>query len=262
MPSQFHARRVCAAALCGLFVPVLGWSAVVFDSGGFEGYGLGPIAGQFGWWGAGLAFGPGPLPGDDPQIVTLADGNRVLKLRVPDSQGAYSGVTVQWTPPEPPENNPVTVEFDIRRTRDMWVSNLWWNWMMPTGDQPGGLQWDSGTGNSVTLPFGFGGPGTPTVYGRFAHLSMTWDFVVGQAWATYDGVPLGPFAFSPTALPRGFEIDLLHDEATGRGPDTVYIDNFRVTTVPEPAAGWALILSGLARRRARGGRAIPPATRW
>jgi hypothetical protein len=225
----------------------------VFDAQGFESYQLGPISGQNNWWGGGLNFNPKGLPGAEPVIAALPDGSRALRLEVPDSNGAYSGVAAHWAAtPIPAANNPVTVEYDILRVRDAWASNLWWNWQMYAGDQPGGLQWDSSSGTSVTLPFGFGGPSRPTAMGHWAHLKTTYHFVQQWATAEYDGTALGPVSFGPTQMPVGYEIDLLHDEASGSGPETVWIDNFVVTATPEPGSAALLLLVLAGARGFRG----------
>lgn len=65
-----------------------------------------------------------------------------------------------------------------------------------------------------------------------------------------DGIPIDGI----TQL-TGWGIMLSHDAPTGTGADVVWIDNFSIHVVPEPAslavlAGGVLALAGVRRRRA------------
>ncbi|MFQ5805396.1 MAG: hypothetical protein ACE5I3_02975 [Phycisphaerae bacterium] len=212
---------------------------VVYDAEGFEGFPLGPINGNPGWYAYGYNYAnpPGP-PGVEPVVVDLPDGNRAVQLEVPDAYGAMSYMQMSWWPLVDTSSGQLRIEFDIFRESDDWTSNLWWmlyldDWVGPV---PYGIQWDTGTGISYTYPFGFDGPRRRTAHERFASLALVWDFDDLLATAEYDGWTLGPVAFDPFNPVETLAMHLAHDEATGTGPEVLWIDNLRITWIPEPAS--------------------------
>lgn len=239
----------------GIALGTLTWPAaarVVFDSNGFEDYAVGSIDGQYGW--LSRAYNninvEDGLPGEFPAIVELPDGNRVLKLEVPDANGALSDAYLDLNDPG---GEIIIIAFDIYRVSDAWPSNLRW---IPYDDTvgflPGGLQWDSGSGVSKTLPFGSGKPGKPTIFDRFATLELRY-YADGSGSAVYDG----SFVPRRSGVPvldglNGFNVFLAHDEPTGTGPDVAYIDNLQIEVVPEPATAALVTLTGLLLVRRRG----------
>jgi hypothetical protein len=244
--------RVTAA--CVVLCAVLSAGAsgeVLYDSGGFESFPLGSIAQNAGWRGIG-SNDYGGTPGNVPAVVVLPDGNRALELRVPDANGAMS--YFDFTANQIPEltTGRMTVEFDVLRVSDGWTSNLWWSMLRwgASGNCPLGVQWDAAGGTPSTWPLGWGSAGVNTVFGRFATISMTYDFDLRRCTASYDGrgVPAQPLTID--RLPNLLYVWLGHDEATGRGPETLWFDNLQITWVPEPTA--ALLLAAgllLVRRR-------------
>jgi hypothetical protein len=230
-------------------------AVTLYDSNGFENppIALGALAGQDGWTGGGGGGGAAPV------VVTAPDpvlGQQAVRLEIPDLQGASSSMdhAIPAINPSPTGWNYVRVSYDIYRTGDNWASNLWW-WWWDAGTPTYGLQWDAGaSGPGVTLPNGWnpGAGSAPTVTGRYANVTMVWDFAQGLAYSWYDGaiVDNGIPISGITAL-TGWSIVLGHDEGTGSGPEVAWIDNFVIEATPEPASLALLGLGGLALVRRR-----------
>ncbi len=238
--------------LCGLGVllaagPVL--AVTLYDSNGFEAPGivLGPLAGQDGWTSGGGGGGADPVVVSAPHPVL---GQQAVKLEVPDIQGATSSMD-HAIPAINLAGQIVTVSYDIYRPAGQYApENLWW-WWWDAGEPTYGLQWDLGG----TLPHGWnpGAGSTPTVFDRYANVTMVWDFQESKAYSWYDGVLVDdgiPIANITTLT--GWTIYLGHDAATGTGASIAYIDNFVITAVPEPASLGLLALGGLLLMRRRG----------
>ena len=241
---------ICVGLVLAAVPPLM--AADLYNSGGFEAppFGLGVLAGQDGWTGGGGGGGAAPM------VVTAPDpvlGQQAVRLEIPDLQGAAS-VMDHAIPAINPAGQIVTVSFDIYRQNDAWLSNLWW-WWWDAGEPTYGLQWDAGVGNpGQTLPHGWnpGAGAAPTIMGRYANVTMVWDFQQMKAFSSYDGVVVDngiPIA-NIVAL-TGWTIQLGHDEATGTGPEVAWIDNFVITAVPEPASLMLLALGGLLLVRRR-----------
>jgi hypothetical protein len=240
---------------CGMAVLAIAGPAsavVLYDSNGFEGppFVLGALPGQDGWTGAG---GGG---GAVPQVVTAPDpvlGQQAVRLEVPDLQAAASSMD-HGIPAINLANQIVTVSFDIYREQNPWLSNLWW-WWWDAGEPTYGLQWDAAVGfPGQTLPNGWntGAGSAVTITGRYANVTMVWDFQQMKAFSWYDGVIVdNGIPIKDIATLTGWTIQLGHDEATGTGPETAWIDNFVITAVPEPASLALLALGGLIAGRRR-----------
>jgi hypothetical protein len=241
-----------------VMVAVLGFAGiasadVLYSANGFEPATFAPglLAGQDGWTTDGTGGG-----GLEPMVVTAPDpviGTQAVRLEIPDLQGAAS-VMNHAIPAIDITGKIVTVSFDIYREDNPWLSNLWW-WWFDAGTPTYGLQWDAAVGNpGQTLPNGWnpGAGSVPTVMGRYANVTMVWDFQQSLAYSWYDGnlIDNGIPITDITAL-TGWTIQLSHDEATGSGPEVAWIDNFSITMVPEPGTLALLALGalGLLRRR-------------
>lgn len=225
---------------------------VLYSAGGFEPatFVPGPLVGQDGWTGGGSGGGIAPM------VVTAPDpviGTQAVRLEVPDLQGANSWMD-HAIPAFDITGKIVTVSYDIYRQDDPWLSNLWW-WWWDAGTPTYGLQWDAAVGNpGQTLPNGWnpGAGSAVTVMGRYANVTMVWDFQQNLAYSWYDGnlVDNGIPISGITTL-TGWTIQLGHDEGTGSGPEVAWIDNFSISVVPEPTSLALLALGGLALLRRR-----------
>lgn len=242
-------RVVACAALLATAGAAFG---AAYDAQGFEPptFTTGPLNNQDGW--VGYVSGGGIAPA----IVTAPDpvfGMQAVRLEVPDVQGA--GTTMEHAADLTAviaAGGKVTISFDVYRQLNAMstTQNLWW-WLWDAGTPTYGLQWDTGN----TLPYGWnpGAGSTPTIYGRYANVTMEYDFGTMTCSSWYDGVlldnaiPINPNNDDPITTITGFSINLSHDAATGTGGDIVWIDNF--VMVPEPAALLLLGLGALVLRR-------------
>ncbi len=226
---------------------------VWYDSNGFEAptFRPGVLNGQDGW----LGEGGGPS-GDQARVVISPEpviGGQAVRLEVGDAQGDYSLMARPIADPLAAGWPIVIVRFDIYRIGPTQKQNLWWYWF-DSGEPTYGLQWDL---SNATHPFGWnpGATSTPTIFDRFVNLTMVWDFSQNKAYSYYNGVLVdNGIPISGITSLTGWGIVLSHDAATGTGADVVWIDNFSIHVVPEPAsivalAGGVLALAGLRRRQ-------------
>ncbi len=222
------ADAVAVLAIAGSIAVAAG-----YDSNGFEPptFAPGSLNGQGGW----TEFVSGG--GTSPQVVTAPDpveGTQAVRLEVGDTHADYSEMDHAFSITPGPDTI-LTVSFDIYRiapAEGLRIQNLWWYWYEYDAlSTPGyGIQWDSSV---ATHPFGFGAS-SPTVFGQWANLTMTWDFTSMTATASYNGAAVvPPTAFTWDGRPfTGYGIYLAHDSDTGTGGDVAWIDNFVITVLP------------------------------
>ena len=235
---------MCAVALAAVASVAVGGG---YDSQGFEPATFTPglLNGQDGW----DAYIDANSFGMDPLVVTAPDpvlDTQSVRLEVPDLQGAVSGMShaVDLTSVVS-AGGTVTVSYDIYR-QEGTLQNIWWYWF-DAGTPSYGLQWDQGP---ATCPHGWnpGAGSAPTVQGRWANVTMTWDFGAGLAYSWYDGALVDDgIECSGFSTLTGWAIELSHDAADGSGADVAWIDNFYIT--PEPTSAILLALGALILRR-------------
>lgn len=217
--------------------------------------------GQDGWYGWTRDSGVAPM------VVTSPDpteGGQSARFEVIDLFQSQSGM---WRPmPKLALSTieTVTLNFDIYREENPWLSNLWWRGFGGTPSY--GLQWDQPVGTvGQTMPFGFNAnaQSVPSITGRWVNLTLVWDLVHGTASSWYDG-QLVDHDYPISGFGGGLEVDiwLSHDENAGSGPEVAWIDNLEyvvTTSVPEiDPAGLGSVLAlvggvlGLVERRRRG----------
>lgn len=225
---------------------------VWYDSKGFEAptFKLGVLNGQDGW----VSTQSGT--GDFARVVKAPEpvlGGQAVRLEVGDSQGDVSDMKHAIADPLAAGWKIVIVTFDIYRAGPQQVQNLWW-WWWDNGEPTYGIQWDL---SQATHPFGWntGAGSTQTVFDQYATLKMVWDFNQMKAYSWYNGVLVdNGIPITNISSLTGWTIQLSHDAATGSGADVVWIDNFAIHVVPEPAslvalAGGVLALIGIKRHR-------------
>ncbi|GMV97603.1 MAG: hypothetical protein AMXMBFR83_19600 [Phycisphaerae bacterium] len=241
----------CAAAVLGR----VGTASAVtlYDAMGFESpaFSVGALDGQDGWTGGSLGGGVVPL------VVTAPDpvlGQQAVRMEVGDAFEDTSLMDHDVILPSV-AGQIVTVSFDIYRPAPAGgklAQNLWWFWW-DAGEPAAGLQWDIGE----TWPFGEtpGAASAITVFDQYANLTLVWDFQQMKAFSWYNGalVDNGLLISGITEL-TGWALLLSHDGEAGTGGSIAFIDNLRITAVPEPAslvpaAAGALAL--IRRRRSR-----------
>lgn len=246
--------RLCAIALfAALAIGATTVRADVwYDSHGFESpvFSLGVLHGQDGWVSEPVGTGDWARVVKAPEPVI---GGHAVRLEVGDSQGDVSFMERSIPDPLAVGWKIVIVSFDIYRAGPRQTQNLWWFWW-DSGEPTYGLQWDL---SQHTHPFGWnpGASSVPTVFDSYANVKMVWDFKEMKAYSYYNGVLVdnGIPVSGITSL-TGWSILLAHDAATGTGADVVWIDNFAIHVVPEPASvvvltGGVLALVGYRRRR-------------
>ncbi len=224
--------------------------AAGYDSFGFESFTLGPLDGQDGWVGTADGGGIAPLVVAAPDPVL---GEKAVRLEVGNTQGDASGMEHAFIPADlvAAGYTNLVVSYDIYRQTNALgkTQNLWW-WLWDEGTPGYGLQWDMGG----TFPHGWnpGAGSAATVYGRYANVTMEWDLVDMKAYSWYDGAVVdNGIPITDIEALTGWAINLQHDSDTGTGGDIVWIDNFQVIAIPEPASLALLALGGLALLRRR-----------
>jgi len=245
-------RTLRAVGIVGLAMLVAansGSAYVLYDSNGFESptFVPGSLDGQDGW-----VAGTGIQGGMMPTVVTAPDpvvGEQAVRLEVPDTLDSASTI-MHGFPAFSVSQRVLTVRFDIYRQEESGAASA--IWFLSEYFQPYfGMQADQDGAGNVTLPFGFGwrpeAGSAPTVMGRYANVTLVWDFGVMKAFSWYDGglVDDGFPIRTNTNYQQAWYLDLYQDGPTGRGPEAVWIDNFSIELVPEPATLALMGLGGL-----------------
>lgn len=190
-----------------------------------------------------FASGFVPIIGIDPFV----ENNKSVKLEVGPTLGDGSWL---WLPLETAidtsEHQVITVEFDILRDSIGGLQQLVFGWVNEadnwTAMQPiAGAQ--ESYGPDLTYPFMWFGDYASyhanTVYDRWAHIELQWDFVNNLARAWYDGTQVSGVApsldpsvpiINPQEFLYGFDISLnTGNNTTHAGGDVVWIDNFIIS---------------------------------
>ncbi|MCA9129496.1 MAG: hypothetical protein KDB22_20560 [Planctomycetales bacterium] len=239
-------------------------AAVVFDSGGFEGYANGGLLNQFGW----VDFNPPNANRFSVQSSVSNGGTRAVAVTDPSAVAAFIAPAVNYTPVA---GELVLVEVDIARNFAQFPfqassPGFAVDIYDPNGNRIAGFGLGMTANNSAIRPFVTRGDGL-TVTGveddlaltvatnQFVSFKAELDFGANQFRLFANGTDMtGLLPFVNNASVLG-DADLQHDSAVG-AQDVGYFDNYRITTVtavPEPGSGLACVtvLLGVVTRRRR-----------
>lgn len=228
-------RAFASAAAVLALAASASMAQVLYDSGGFESFGLGNMPGQNGW----IEDTSG---GYDPvQIVLDPTGSgmgNVASFDPPGVAGGWQGVEIDFGPGA---GMPVIVEWD------QWRADLNDNFWMADDSSFAGwwaIQWDTSLGiHAETF-----GPSVPLTAGLWQHITYTFDFGAGQVTVDVDGNSATGSLGDSSIDGWAFEFEP-GDFAGEGGP--IYIDNFVAWQVPAPGAIMLIGLGGLAALRRR-----------
>lgn len=210
-------------------------SAQIYDSGGFEGFLLGDLPGQGGWF-EDTAGGYSPA-----QVMldpTGAGMGNVVMLDPPGTAGGWQGIEIDFGPLS---GNLVTVQWDQYRTDlndNVWMADDasfsgWW-----------AIQWDTSLGiHAETF-----GPSVGLQTGIWQHITYTFDFGGGLVTVDVNGTSVSG-SLSASEI-RGWAFEYEPGEFAGEG-GPLYIDNFVVSQVPTPGSIGLMGLGLLAAARRR-----------
>ncbi len=213
-----------------------------YDAFGFEQplFAPGPLAGQDGWTGGASGGGIEPIIVDAPDPVL---GEQAVRLEVGPTSGDWSWMDHAFVPADliAAGYTQLTVSYDIHRLQDSDMPLQWWLW--DDGDPTWGhQQW------IFTAPHAFSNG--PTVFGRYANVTMTWDFVTMLAHSWYDGAIVdNGIAITNINSLTGWTIHLSNQGGSSTAGDVVWIDNFQAMAIPEPASLVLLTIAGALLRR-------------
>lgn len=249
------------AALAALTLPA--HAVTLIDTGGFEGFAAGDIAGQHGWQNSGYHMGGSQAI--NPATITTAPGHgNVLEFsNTGDSQTPielnFADISSTYRYAQ--------ASFDFYRDGSGLYNNLvFW----PNGNNPwGGWIWDNAANAPVgkIMPFGFGNGTVNQTPNTWTNITVQFDILNGRGTSWVNGVmvdnniDIGKGEFTGWYFSDNNTVD------QGRSPGAVgqkaYVDNFTLlagnrlgdlTQVPEPGslallAGGILPMLGLRRRR-------------
>jgi len=245
---------ILTAALLGL-LGAAARAVTIVDTGGFEGYAPGNIAGQNGWvqgpafvgtaarpiTQVDIAAGPG-ASGNVIQFNNVVPGQAAIYIPFADLNGQYKLVRTS---------------FDFYRETSAVNNNMdWW----PRGSNPWwGIAWDTGPD---IVPF-FNGSDNSTGFVRqqpntWYRIEQIWDLENGRGWAWVNGVQVANNLDIGTGAFTGWYFN--DWQTLGTVGHRAYIDNLVIlagndpSAIPEPSSlallAGALPLLGLRRRKA------------
>ena len=224
---------------------------VIFDSGGFESYTPGNIAGQDGWRDDDLD----PLQPNTFAAIAAAPGGHGQALAFQNTGNTESSATVDFSNLVGAYNY-VLVSFDMLREGSGANNMLWFS---ATGSASTGYYGlVQGGAAPQIMPAGYFAPGdsAPVTPSQWMNISLEYDLVNGLVSAAVDGASVASnvsVGTSPTFSGWNFT-----DQNLGAGTgERVFVDNLRVTAantsaIPEPATLALLALAaplGALRRR-------------
>ena len=204
-------------------------AAVVVDAGGFEGFSIGPLAGQYGWYSGRSWHTPATIsnPG-------LAGHGQVVTLSLTAPNDPFSFACIDFA-------NQVGIAATVRTCFDLYHqasgSVQWWAY----GNNP---YWGSAndSDDGLVKPAAVGS--TPLISNTWQNIVIDYDLVNGTASSWVNGVQVDNAANVGLATEHKGWTFQFHGPNDTTPP--IYIDNFTVTStpVPEPAS-CALLGAGL-----------------
>lgn len=237
-------RFIFGLAAAAAFAAAPALAQNLYDAGGFEGFALGDLPGQFGWVADNADGDDGGTPVPYPPVQVVADptgagrGN-VLEFNPGGTFGGWQGAAVGYGPNTEPI---VTVQWDQWRadTNDnVWLADAiafdgWWS-----------IQWDT---NASIHTVGFS-DGLALTTGVWQTIQYTFDFDADTVTLSVDGTTGPTVAGINRAFQDGFVFEYEPGAFAGAGGPFL-VDDFMVTQVPEPAAALLLAMgTALLRRR-------------
>jgi hypothetical protein len=244
-------KLIPAILLASALIPPARAADIIFDSGGFEGYALGAVAGQDGWHNDDFD----PLQPNTFASIAAAPLDHGQALSFQNTGATESSATVEFGNLVGTYNYAV-VSFDMLREGGGANNTLWWS---ATGSSSTGYYGlaEGGAAPGV-LPVGFfaPGPSVPVEPSQWMNVRLEYDLVNGLAAARVDGTLIASgvnVGTSPAFSGWNFT-----DQGFGAsGGERVFVDNLTVSAangsaIPEPSTLALMALAapfGALRRR-------------